>query len=152
MDANLRYEQWDLGIDTYFDYSRQKGWLCAIEQCNGSGDCRKSGLLGGTMCPTYRATRDERNTTRARANTLRELLIHPLQKDIFNQEEILTALDTCVSCKACKSECPSNVDMARFKAEYLQHHYDNAHIPLRSRLIANLTSMQKLGMAAPMAL
>lgn len=149
MDANLRYEQWDLGIDTYFDYSRQKGWLCAIEQCNGSGDCRKSGLLGGTMCPTYRATRDERNTTRARANTLRELLIHPLQKDIFNQEEILTALDTCVSCKACKSECPSNVDMARFKAEYLQHHYDNAHIPLRSRLIANLTSMQKLGMAAP---
>ena len=98
---------------------------------------------------TYRATRDERNATRARANTLRELLIHPLQKDIFNQEEILTALDTCVSCKACKSECPSNVDMARFKAEYLQHHYDNAHIPLRSRLIANLTSMQKLGMAAP---
>lgn len=149
MDANLRYEQWDLGIDTYFDYSRQKGWLCAIEQCNGSGDCRKSSLLGGTMCPTYRATRDERNATRARANTLRELLIHPLQKDIFNQEEILTALDTCVSCKACKSECPSNVDMARFKAEYLQHHYDNAHIPLRSRLIANLTSMQKLGMAAP---
>ena len=82
------------------------------------------------MCPTYRATRDERNTTRARANTLRELLIHPLQKDIFNQEEILTALDTCVSCKACKSECPSNVDMARFKAEYLQHHYDPYSIAL----------------------
>lgn len=149
MDVNLRYEQRDLSVDTYFDYSRQKGWLCAIEQCNGSGDCRKSDLFGGTMCPTYRATRDEKNTTRARANTLRELLIHPLRKDIFNQEEVLIALDTCVSCKACKSECPSNVDMARFKAEYLQHHYDNSHIPLRSRLIANLTSMQKLGMILP---
>lgn len=149
MDANLRYEQRELGVDTYFDYSRQKGWLRAIEQCNGSGDCRKSDLFGGTMCPTYRATRDEKNTTRARANTLRELLIHPLQKDIFNQKEVLEALDTCVSCKACKSECPSNVDMARFKAEYLQHHYEQWRIPLRSRLIANLTSIQQIGTMAP---
>lgn len=149
MDGNLRYEKKELNISTYFDYSRQQGWLCAIEQCNGAGDCRKSNLFGGTMCPTYRATRDEKNTTRARANTLRELLTHPQSDDIFNQPEILEILDTCVSCKACKSECPSNVDMARFKAEYLQHHYDTKKVPLRSLLIANLTKVQALGMLIP---
>ena len=149
MDINLRYEQHNLGVKTYFDFSKQKGWLCAIEQCNGSGDCRKSNLFGGTMCPTYRATREEKNTTRARANTLRELLIHPAHDRIFSQPEILEVLDTCVSCKACKSECPSNVDMARYKAEYLQHHYDETFVSLRSRLIANLTKVQKLGMVAP---
>ena len=149
MDVALRYENHDLGIETYFDFSKQKGWLCAIEQCNGSGDCRKSSLFGGTMCPTYRATRDEKNTTRARANTLRELLIHPRSKKVFSQPEILEALDNCVSCKACKSECPSNVDMARFKAEYLQHHYDESVIPLRSWMMAHLTQVQKLGMLVP---
>lgn len=149
MDEMLRYENKELNVSTYFDYSAQQGWLCAIEQCNGAGDCRKSNLFGGTMCPTYRATRDEKNTTRARANTLRELLTHPQSEDIFNQTEILEVLDTCVSCKACKSECPSNVDMARFKAEYLQHHYDTKRIPLRSFLIGNLTRIQALGMIAP---
>lgn len=149
MDAGLRYEQHEPDVNTFFDYSRQKGWLCAIEQCNGAGDCRKSDLFGGTMCPTYRATRDEKNATRARANILRELLTHPLQKSRFNQAEILDILDTCVSCKACKSECPSNVDMARFRAEYLQHYYDESHVPLRSLLIANLTTIQKLGTILP---
>lgn len=149
MDTNLRYERHELNVSTFFDYSRQKGWLCAIEQCNGAGDCRKSNLLGGTMCPTYRATKNEKDTTRARANILRELLIHPLQKNRFNQTEILDVLDTCVSCKACKSECPSNVDMARFKAEYLQLYYAESHIPLRSWLIANLTSIQKFGIILP---
>lgn len=149
MDVDLRYEKKGLNVPTYFDYSRQKGWLCAIEQCNGAGDCRKSDLFGGTMCPTYRATRDEKNSTRARANVLRELLTHPQTEDMFKQPEILEALDTCVSCKACKSECPSNVDMARFKAEYLQHHYDVSHVSLRSLLVANLTKIQKMGMIAP---
>lgn len=149
MDAGLRYEQHEPDVNTFFDYSRQKGWLCAIEQCNGAGDCRKSDLFGGTMCPTYRATRDEKNATRARANILRELLIHPHQTEKFSQIEILDILDTCISCKACKSECPSNVDMARFRAEYLQHYYDVSHVPLRSWLVANLTSIQKIGMFLP---
>lgn len=149
MDQNLRYEKKELNVPTYFDYSDQQGWLCAIEQCNGAGDCRKSDLFGGTMCPTFRATREEKNSTRARANTLRELLTHPGKGNVFNQPDILEALDTCVSCKACKSECPSNVDMARFKAEYLQHHYEVVQAPLRSRLIANLTKIQQLGMLAP---
>lgn len=149
MDVGLRYEKKELNVPTYFNYSHQKGWLCAIEQCNGAGDCRKSDLFGGTMCPTYRATRNEKNTTRARANVLRELLTHPKTENVFKQPEILEVLDTCVSCKACKSECPSNIDMARFKAEYLQHHYDVSHVPLRSFLIANLIKIQKMGMVIP---
>ena len=149
MDVALRCEESGADVRTYFNFSRQKGWLCAIEQCNGAGDCRKSDLFGGTMCPVFRATGEERNTTRARANVLRELMIHPRGKNRFDQAEILEILDTCVSCKACKSECPSNVDMARFKAEYLQHHYDTKHIPLRSYLMANLTKVEKWGMMMP---
>lgn len=151
MDSCLRYEV-SPGIgNTYFDFSRQKGWLCAVEQCNGSGDCRKSYLFGGTMCPVYRVTRDEKDTTRARSNILRELIIHPEGKKVFSQPEVLSALSSCLSCKACKAECPSNVDMARYKAEYLQHHYDETRIPLRSFLVANLTRIQKMAMVFPAA-
>jgi len=150
MDENLRYEKKRFNIRTYFDYSRQRGWLTAIEQCNGSGDCRKSILFNGIMCPAYRATNDEKNTPRARANVLRELLIHSNSKNIFNQSEILEVLDTCLSCKACKSECPSNVDIARYKAEYLQHHYNYARkVPIRSFFFANLTKIQKMGAIFP---
>lgn len=151
MDSCLRYEICQGIENTYFDFSRQKGYLCAVEQCNGSGDCRKSYLFGGTMCPVYRATRDEKNSTRARSNILRELLIHPEGNKMFSQPEVLSALDSCLSCKACKAECPSNVDMARYKAEYLQHHYDETSIPLRSFLIANLTRIQKIAMSFPAA-
>ena len=149
MDMSLRYEAHDLGVKTYFDFSARKGWLCAIEQCNGSGDCRKSNLFGGTMCPSYRATKDENHTTRARANLLRELLIHPTSKKVFSQPEILDGLATCLSCKGCKSDCPSNVDMARYKAEYLQHHYDESGTPLAVTLTSNLSRIQQLGMVAP---
>lgn len=149
MDCSLRYEEHDLGIKTYFDFSARKGWLCAIEQCNGSGDCRKSNYFGGTMCPSYRATKDENHTTRARANLLRELLIHPVDNKVFSQPEILKALSTCLSCKGCKSECPSNVDMARYKAEFLQHHYDESGVPLPVLLTSNLSRIQSLGMNAP---
>ncbi len=151
MDRSLRSEAHDLGIKTYFDFSARKGWLCAIEQCNGSGDCRKSNLFGGTLCPSYRATKDEGHTTRARANLLRELLIHPASKKVFSQPAILDALETCLSCKGCKSECPSNVDMARYKAEYLQHHYDESGTPISVRLMSNLSGIQRLGLLAPMA-
>lgn len=149
MDISLRAEAHELGIKTYFDFSARKGWLCAIEQCNGSGDCRKSNLFGGTMCPSYRATRDENHTTRARANLLRELLIHPASKKTFSQPEILNALSTCLSCKGCKAECPSNVDMARYKAEYLQHHYDESWTPLSVSLTSYLSRIQRLAMIAP---
>lgn len=149
MDSCLRYEIGPEINKTYFDFSAQKGYLCAIEQCNGSGDCRKSYMFGGSMCPVYRATKDEKDTTRARSNILRNLIIHPERGKMFSQPEILSAMDSCLSCKACKAECPSNVDMARFKAEYLQHHYDETHVPLRSLLVANLTRIQKIGMMFP---
>lgn len=149
MDSCLRYEIGPEINKTYFDFSAQKGYLCAIEQCNGSGDCRKSYMFGGSMCPVYRATKDEKDTTRARSNILRNLIIHPERGKMFSQPEILAALDSCLSCKACKAECPSNVDMARFKAEYMQHHYDETHVPLRSLLVANLTRIQKIGMIFP---
>lgn len=132
--------------DTVFDFSATQGFFRSIEKCNGSGDCRKTQAIGGTMCPTYMATRDEDKTTRGRANLLRELLSGGEKGKGFAREEIYKILDLCISCKACKSECPSNVDMAKIKAEFLQHYYDVRGIPLRTRLIAWLPRLEKLAM------
>ena len=132
-------------LKTTFDFSGQQGFLSAIEKCNGSGDCRKSSAIGGTMCPTFMATKDEDKSTRGRANILREFLTRSSKSNPFDQEEIYEVLDLCISCKACKAECPSNVDMAKFKAEFLQQHYEIHGIPLRSRLIAYLPQLNKIG-------
>ncbi len=146
--GNLRFEPGTVipPFETVFDFPASKGFFPLIEKCNGSGDCRKSVLMGGTMCPTYMATRDEDKTTRGRANLLRELLSRNQGKDPFDQPEIYQILDLCVSCKACKSECPSNVDMAKLKAEFLQHYYDIHGIPFRSRLVAYLPRLERLAM------
>jgi FAD/FMN-containing dehydrogenase/Fe-S oxidoreductase len=119
------------------------------EQCNGSGDCRKTELSGGTMCPSFMATRNEKDTTRARANILREFLTNSEKMNRFDHKEILDMMDLCLSCKGCKSECPSNVDVAKLKAEFLQHYYDANGVPFRSRLIANFNSSAKLGAIFP---
>ncbi|MBD0297297.1 MAG: 4Fe-4S dicluster domain-containing protein, partial [Flavisolibacter sp.] len=103
----------------------------------------------GTMCPSYMATRNEKDTTRARANILREFLTHSEKINRFDHQEIHEVMDLCLSCKGCKSECPSNVDMAKLKAEWLQHYYDTNGVPFRSRLIANFTASAKLGTIAP---
>ncbi|MEW6702376.1 MAG: 4Fe-4S dicluster domain-containing protein, partial [Bacteroidota bacterium] len=116
----------------------------AAEKCNGSADCRKTDLIGGTMCPSYRATRDEKNSTRARANTLREFLTRSPKENPFNHQEIYEVMDLCLSCKACKSECPSGVDMAMLKSEFLQHYYDSNGVPLRTRLIAYLPKINSV--------
>ncbi|WP_159523377.1 FAD-binding and (Fe-S)-binding domain-containing protein [Sunxiuqinia indica] len=143
---NLRYLIGETKkIDTTFDFSETKGFLRAIEKCNGTGDCRKSVLIGGSMCPTYMATKDEDKTTRGRANVLREFLTRSDKSNPFDHEEIYNILDLCISCKACKAECPSNVDMAKFKAEFLQHYYEIHGIPLRTRLIAYLPQLNRLG-------
>ncbi len=136
-------------ISTTFDFSKDMGILRAAEKCNGSGDCRKSALVGGTMCPSYMATRDENNSTRARANILREFLTHSDKKNPFNHKEIYQVMDLCLSCKACKSECPSNVDITKYKAEFLQHYYDANGIPLRTRAIAYIGHLNKLGAFVP---
>ncbi len=132
---------------TIFNFSDEQGMLRAIEKCNGSADCRKTELAGGSMCPSFMVTRDEDKTTRGRANILREFLTRSEKANRFDHAEIYRVMDLCLSCKACKAECPSNVDMAKFKAEFLQHYYDLNGIPLRTRLIAYLPRINQLGMA-----
>jgi FAD/FMN-containing dehydrogenase/Fe-S oxidoreductase len=151
MNASLRYEpgQQTKEIDTVFDFSESMGIVRAAEQCNGSGDCRKTEQFAGTMCPSYQATRDENTTTRARANILREFLTHSEKTNPFDHQEIYDIMDLCLSCKGCKSECPSNVDIAKYKAEFLQHYYDANGIPLRTRMIAYINSFNKLGSILP---
>ncbi|MCU7552889.1 FAD-binding protein [Chitinophagaceae bacterium LB-8] len=150
MNSMLRYKpgQQTPVFNTVFRYPNQDV-LQHAEQCNGSGDCRKTHLSGGTMCPSYMATRNEKDTTRARANILREFLTNSDKLNRFDHEEIKEVMDLCLSCKGCKSECPSNVDMAKLKAEFLQHYYDANGVPFRSKLIANFTQSAKLGALMP---
>lgn len=150
MNAMLRYEpgQKTPAFDTIFRFYKQDV-LQHAEQCNGSGDCRKTHLSGGTMCPSFMATRNEKDTTRARANILREFLTHSDKINRFDHKEIYEVMDLCLSCKGCKSECPSNVDVAKLKAEFMQHYYDANGVPFRSRLIANFTRSAKLGALLP---
>ncbi|MBE0647944.1 MAG: FAD-binding protein [Bacteroidales bacterium] len=151
MNSSLRYQPGlpERDIETIFDFSESHGILRAAEQCNGSGDCRNTTITGIGMCPSYMALKEEHTTTRARANILREFLTNSTKENPFNHSEIYEVMDLCLSCKACKSECPSNVDMTRLKAEFLQHWYEARGIPLRSRLIANITSINRLGSLFP---
>ena len=151
MNTMLRYSpgQQTPPFKTVFRFHNQD-ILQHAEQCNGSGDCRKTELSGGTMCPSFMATRNEKDTTRARANILREFLTNSKKMNRFDHEEILDVMDLCLSCKGCKSECPSNVDVAKLKAEFLQHYYDANGIPFRSKLIANFNLYAKLGSIFPM--
>jgi Fe-S oxidoreductase len=146
-DLRLLMGQSSFKVNTLFDYAPHGDLLRSVEMCNGSGDCRKSSLIGGTMCPSYMATRDEDKSTRARANILREYLTRAPKTNPFDSEEILQVLDLCLSCKACKSECPSNIDMAKFKAEFLQQYYDRHGFPIRSLLISYLPRINRFGMA-----
>ncbi|GAB3553261.1 FAD-binding and (Fe-S)-binding domain-containing protein [Spirosoma fluminis] len=152
MDTFLRYEagQQTPEFQTYFRYHDQTV-LQHAEQCNGSGDCRKTQLSGGTMCPSYMATRNEKDTTRARANILREMLTRSPKENRFDHEEIKDVYDLCLSCKGCKNECPSNVDVAKLKAEFLQHYYDANGVPIRARLIANFARLSGLASLVPWA-
>ncbi len=151
MNSFLRYEP-DVSLNkikTVFDFSSTDGILRAAEKCNGSGDCRKLPLSGGTMCPSYQATRNEKETTRARANTLREFLTNNKKENPFNHEEIKEVLDLCLSCKGCTSECPSNVDMSSMKAEFLHQYYQSNGIPFRARAFANIEKLNRLGSIFP---
>lgn len=145
MNTGLRYEQDkpEKIIETVFDFSREQGILRAAEKCNGSADCRKTHNAGGTMCPSYMASLNENQSTRARANLLREYLTKSNRQNPFSHPELYEIMDLCLSCKACKSECPSNVDITKLKAEFLQHYYDSNRIPLRTRIIAHLPHMNR---------
>lgn len=150
MNTMLRYTpgQKTPEFKTIFRYYNQD-ILQHAEQCNGSGDCRKTHLSGGTMCPSYMATKNEKDTTRARANILREFLTNSQKMNRFDHKEIYEVMDLCLSCKGCKSECPSNVDMAKLKAEFLQQYYDANGVPFRSKLIANFSKSARLGAIFP---
>ncbi|RJE71370.1 FAD-binding and (Fe-S)-binding domain-containing protein [Reichenbachiella sp. MSK19-1] len=153
MDEFLRYEpnQPDPEIKTYFNWDKSKGILRAAELCNGSGDCRKSEGSGGTMCPSFMATRNEKDTTRARANMLREVLTHSDKLNKFDSVQIKEVMDLCLSCKGCKSECPSNVDMARLKAEFEQQYYDANGMPLAKRMMGEYDLSMKMASLVPWA-
>lgn len=151
MNKDLRYEsdQETKQFNTVFDFSEQGGILRAAEKCNGSGDCRKSHLAGGTMCPSYMATRNEKDTTRARANVLREVLTRSDKENPFEHEEIKEVMDLCLSCKACTSECPSNVDMSTLKAEFLHQYYQKNGVPFRAKFFANFSKLNNFGAMMP---
>ncbi|MCU0457000.1 MAG: FAD-binding protein [Bacteroidales bacterium] len=148
MDQDLRYipGKKTTPLKTTFRFPEKEGFLHAVEMCSGSGDCRKSPLIGGTMCPTFMATQDEDKSTRGRANILREFLTRSEKKHPYDHEEIYKVMDLCISCKACKSECPSNVDMTKLKAEFLQHYYEIHGVPLRTMLVGWLPRLNKLAM------
>ncbi|MER0441454.1 FAD-linked oxidase C-terminal domain-containing protein [Emticicia sp. W12TSBA100-4] len=152
MDKFLRYEA-DHKVpefETVFRFNNQN-ILQHAEQCNGSGDCRKTELSGGTMCPSYMATRNEKDTTRARANILREVLTNSEKLDRFDSKEVKEVMDLCLLCKGCKSECPSNVDVAKLKMEFLQHYQEKNGVPMRSWLIGNYSKMSNIASYVPWA-
>ncbi len=147
MDESLRYEidRTEPEVTTLMDFSDSEGILKAAEKCNGSGDCRKSHHMNGGMCPSYQATKDEKDTTRGRANALREFLTNSEKNNRFDHEELKKAFDLCLSCKACASECPSNVDVAALKAEFLFNYQEANGYSLRSKLFAHNTQLNALG-------
>jgi FAD/FMN-containing dehydrogenase/Fe-S oxidoreductase len=147
MDKNLRYKvgRVEPEIKTLLDFSASEGILRETEKCNGSGDCRKLPEFGGTMCPSYRATRDEKDTTRARANALREYLTHSEKANKFNHEELKQVFDLCLSCKACASECPSSVDVATLKAEFQYQYQKENGVSIRTKLFAYNNKLNAIG-------
>jgi FAD/FMN-containing dehydrogenase/Fe-S oxidoreductase len=144
-------------VATTFDFSSEGGLTRAAELCAGVGECRKK--RGGTMCPSYQATCDELHSTRGRANTLRLALTGQLDAITacglaqaataraanLTDPDVLAALDLCLECKACKSECPTNVDMARLKAEVLDQHHKKHGLPWRNWLFGNVATLSKWG-------
>ena len=145
MTENLRFgaDYNTIKIDTYFDFSSQDGFGRAIEMCNGVGACRKT--LTGTMCPSFIGTREEEHSTRGRANALRSIISGALPHTEFTDERLQEVLDLCLGCKACKAECPSNVDMAKIKYEVMAHYHKANGLPLHRRLFGEIGALAPLG-------
>ena len=136
-------------VSSFLDFSKEGGILTLAEKCHGAGDCRKLPSSGGTMCPSYQATRDEKDTTRARANALREFLGSNGKKNPYNHKELHEVLDLCLSCKGCTSECPANVDMATLKAEFQYQYYKSNPVPLRNYFFVYLTLLNNVARQVP---
>src|SRR4029079_14987625 len=149
MDQNLRYgaAYRTVNIHTHYDFSREGGLATAIELCNGAGVCRKKN--DGTMCPSYMATMEDQHSTRGRANLMRQILSGKLPAHEFTGRELYDALDLCLECKGCRAECPSNVDMAKLKYEFLAHYNESNAALLRARLFAQIHALSKAASIAP---
>jgi FAD/FMN-containing dehydrogenase/Fe-S oxidoreductase len=155
VDPYLPTENLRLGADyrpqtpeTHFQFPQDGGSLAkATLRCIGLGACRKDD--GGTMCPSYMATREEQHSTRGRAHMLFELLQGEVLKDGWSDEHVKKSLDLCLSCKACKSECPANVDVATYKAEFLSHYYESKRRPLRAHVFGRINRWARVASAAP---
>ena len=145
MTRDLRYgaSYQTVQIQTHLDFSREGGFARAVEACNGMGICRKQ--TEGTMCPSYQATLEEEHSTRGRANALRAALSGRLPAEEFTSHRMYETLDLCLECKGCKGECPSKVDLAKMKYEFLAHYYKRHGVPLRSRVFANIATLNRWG-------
>lgn len=150
MDQNLRYgtQFTEREVITEFQYRSENSFSESVHMCTGVGECRK--MLGGTMCPSFKATRDEEHSTRGRANALRLAISGQLDEEGLTSDRLQQVLDLCLSCKACKSECPSNVDMAKMKSEVTQMYYDEHGVSLRDHLIRTSSDMARM-MSGPLA-
>jgi Fe-S oxidoreductase len=135
------YKAWQ--PQTTLDFSGQGGFARAVEMCSGMGECRKK--LDGTMCPSYMATLDEEHSTRGRANALRVVLSGTVPQEDFSSKRLYEVMDLCLECKACKAECPSNVDMAKLKYEFLDHYHRANGLPLRNRLFGGIERLNRIG-------
>ena len=152
MVENLRFGPGYTSItpQSKMDFSRDGGFHQAVEMCNGVGACRKT--LGGTMCPSYMATREEEHSTRGRANALRAVFSGLLPPEEFTSHRMYQVMDLCLECKACKAECPSQVDMAKLKYEFLDAYHQKHGYPLRARIFARIATLNRLGSAlAPLS-
>src|SRR5262249_1813963 len=136
-----------LSFQTHYDFSREGGFATAVELCNGAGVCRKKN--DGTMCPSYMVTMEDKHSTRGRANLMREILSGKLPAHEFTGQELHDVLDLCLECKGCKAECPSNVDMAKLKYEFLAHYNEAKGASLRSRMFANIHGFSRIASVAP---
>ncbi|RFN58100.1 FAD-binding and (Fe-S)-binding domain-containing protein [Marixanthomonas ophiurae] len=151
MDESLRYEidRAEPEVETMLNFSDSEGILRLVEKCNGSGDCRKTAKTDGAMCPSYHVTKNEKDTTRARANMLREVLTNNTAANKFNSNELKDVFDLCISCKACGNECPSNVDMATAKAEFLYQYNKANGTSISTELFAKSSQLNKMGARFP---
>jgi len=144
---NPQYQTPQTISDTHLDFSSDGGFGGLVEMCNGQGSCRK--IDNGVMCPSFMATRDEAYSTRGRANALRAAISGKLGPQGLDDEGLYDTLDLCLGCKACKHECPSLVDMAKLKYEFLAHYHRKHGTPLRSRLFGHIAAVNKLSSVAP---
>jgi Fe-S oxidoreductase len=132
---------------TYYRFESEGGFDHAVEMCTGVGQCRKT--LTGIMCPSFIATGDEEHSTRGRANALRAIISGELGTADFSSDRLYEVMDLCIECKGCKTECPSGVDMAKMKAEFLAHYYEQKGLPLRKRIVGNTRSTAELASLVP---